>query len=114
MQDDLERVLFHEPEINRRLDELAAQISNDYRDRELTVIAVLSGSFMFMADLLRRVPLPIKLDDGQEPGIGTDLPLVRLDNDGGLWEKTERKLISTLLRHTRPPCSGLTVLCKSN
>ena len=62
MQDDLERVLFREPEINRRLDELAAQISNDYRDRELTVIAVLSGSVMFVADLLRRVPLPIKLD----------------------------------------------------
>lgn len=62
MQDDLQRVLFHEPEINRRLDELAARISNDYRDRELTVIAVLSGSFMFMADLLRRIPLPLKLD----------------------------------------------------
>jgi len=62
MQDDLERVLFREPEINRRLDELAAQISNDYRDRELTVIAVLSGSVMFVADLLRRVPLPIKSD----------------------------------------------------
>jgi hypoxanthine phosphoribosyltransferase len=62
MHYDLERVLFHEPQIHRRLDELAAQISNDYRDRELTVIAVLSGSLMFMADLLRRVPLPIQLD----------------------------------------------------
>ena len=62
MRGDLDRVLFDEPAINRRLDELAQQISNDYRDRELTVIAVLSGSFMFMADLLRRVPLPVKLD----------------------------------------------------
>src|SRR5881628_1990918 len=62
MQDDLQRVLFHEPEINRRLDELADQISNDYRDRELTVIAVLNGSLMFMADLLRRIPLALKLD----------------------------------------------------
>jgi hypoxanthine phosphoribosyltransferase len=62
MQGDLERVLFDEPAINRRLDELAQQISNDYRDRELTVIAVLTGSLMFMADLLRRIPLPLKLD----------------------------------------------------
>src|SRR5213080_3166128 len=62
MQADIERVLFDEPAIQRRLDELAAQISKDYRDRELTVIAVLSGSLMFMADLLRRIPLPLKLD----------------------------------------------------
>jgi len=62
VQGDLERVLFDEPAINRRLDEIAAQISKDYRDRELTVIAVLNGSLMFMADLLRRIPLPLKLD----------------------------------------------------
>ncbi len=62
MQEDLERVLFDEAAILRRLDEIAAQISQDYRDRELTVIAVLNGSLMFMADLLRRVPLPLKLD----------------------------------------------------
>jgi hypoxanthine phosphoribosyltransferase len=59
---DLERVLFDEPAIHRRLDDMAAQISNDYRDRELTVIAVLHGSLMFVADLLRRIPLPLKLD----------------------------------------------------
>jgi len=62
MQDDLERVLFDEPTILRRLDEIAAQISADYHDRELTVIAVLNGSLIFMADLLRRIPLPLKLD----------------------------------------------------
>ena len=62
MQADLERVLFEEAAILRRLDEIAAQISKDYRNRELTVIAVLNGSLMFMADLLRRIPLPLKLD----------------------------------------------------
>ena len=77
MRGDLERVLFDEPAINRRLDELAEQISNDYRDRDLTVIAVLNGSMMFMADLLRRIPLPLKLDclsvasyHGKTQGIG--------------------------------------------
>jgi hypoxanthine phosphoribosyltransferase len=62
MQADLERVLFDEATILRRLDEMAAQISSDYRERELTVIAVLNGSLMFMADLLRRIPLPLRLD----------------------------------------------------
>jgi len=62
MQADLDRVLFDEATILRRLDELAMQISADYRDRELTVIAILNGSLMFMADLLRRIPLPLRLD----------------------------------------------------
>lgn len=62
MQEDLERVLFDEKTIHHRLDELAAQISHDYHDRELTVIAILNGSVILMADLLRRIPLPLKLD----------------------------------------------------
>lgn len=62
MQADLARVLFDEATILRRLDEIAAQISDDYCARELTVIAILNGSLIFMADLLRRIPLPLKLD----------------------------------------------------
>jgi hypoxanthine phosphoribosyltransferase len=62
MQADLDRILFDEATIHRRLDELAERISHDYRDRELTVIAILNGSVILMADLLRRIPLPLKLD----------------------------------------------------
>jgi hypoxanthine phosphoribosyltransferase len=62
MQSDIERVLFDGPAIHKRLDELAAQITADYSDRELTVIAILTGSLMFMSDLLRRIPLPLRLD----------------------------------------------------
>ncbi len=62
MQDDLDRILLNEQTILARLDEIAAQITHDYRERELTVIAVLNGSLIFMADLLRRIPLPLKLD----------------------------------------------------
>jgi hypoxanthine phosphoribosyltransferase len=62
MQADLDRILFDEETIHRRLDELAAKISHDYRDRELTVIAVLNGSVILLADLLRRIPLPLKFD----------------------------------------------------
>ena len=62
MQSDIERVLFDGPAIHKQLDEMAAQITGDYRGCELTVIAVLTGSLMFMSDLLRRIPLPLKLD----------------------------------------------------
>ena len=62
MRDDVEKILFHESTILVRLDELAAQITEDYRAKELTVVAVLNGSLIFMADLLRRVPLPLRLD----------------------------------------------------
>ena len=59
---DLERVLYHESTILSRLDELADKITRDYRRKELTVVAVLNGSFMFMGDLLRRIPLPLRVD----------------------------------------------------
>ena len=62
VQSDIERVLFDGPAIHKRLDEMAAQITIDYSDRELTVIAILTGTLMFASDLLRRIPLPLKLN----------------------------------------------------
>ncbi len=62
MGGDVERVLFDEAAIHKRLDEMAAQISSDYCDRQLMVIAVLTGSLIFMSDLLRRILLPLRLD----------------------------------------------------
>jgi len=59
---DVERILFHEQTIFSRIDALAAQITEAYCEKELTVIAVLNGSLIFTADLLRRLPLPLKLD----------------------------------------------------
>jgi len=62
MLNDIERTLFHEQTILSRLDELGAQITHDYDGRELTVIAVLNGSILFVADLMRRIQLPLRLD----------------------------------------------------
>src|ERR1700686_3616003 len=62
MRSDLKRVLYREEEIVARLDQLAVQITEDYRGNDLTVLAILNGSLIFMADLLRRIPLPLKLD----------------------------------------------------
>lgn len=62
MQQDLEKTLFHEQTILQRLDQLADHITRDYTGKDLTVIAVLNGSIFFMADLLRRIQLPLRLD----------------------------------------------------
>lgn len=62
MFDDIARVLYREQEILSRLDVLAAEITADYLGKDLTVIAILNGSFIFMADLLRRIPLPLHVD----------------------------------------------------
>lgn len=62
MQSDIERVLFDEAAIQKRLHQIAAEITADYRERKLTMIAILTGSVMFLSDLLRRIPLPLKLD----------------------------------------------------
>jgi len=62
MLDDIERILFHEQTILSRLDELASEITETYRGHELTIVAVLNGSLIFAADLLRRIPLPLRLD----------------------------------------------------
>jgi hypoxanthine phosphoribosyltransferase len=62
MIEDIERVLLEESTILRRLDDLAQKITLDYQGKELTVISLLNGSFVLMADLLRRIPLPLQID----------------------------------------------------
>lgn len=62
MRSEIVRILFHESTIMSRLDEMSAQISADYQGMELTVVAVLNGSLMFGADLLRRIEMPLRLD----------------------------------------------------
>ena len=52
-------VMISEAEIARRVDELAAQISEDYADKgDVVLIGVLKGSFIFLADLSRRLSIP--------------------------------------------------------
>src|SRR5262245_41544840 len=59
---DLEKILFHETTILARLDEIANEIVRDYAGKDLTVVAVMHGSISFMADLLRRIPIPLQID----------------------------------------------------
>jgi hypoxanthine phosphoribosyltransferase len=51
-------------ELDARISELGRQISNDYMGREVTLVAILKGSFVFLADLIRAISteIPIEVD----------------------------------------------------
>ena len=49
-------------EIQKRVNELGAQITKDYKDGTLVLICVLKGSFVFAADLMRAIDLPLRVD----------------------------------------------------
>ena len=55
-------VLCSEEDLNKRIKELGAQITEDYKDKNLMVISLLRGSFVFCADLVRAIDLKTKID----------------------------------------------------
>lgn len=57
-----EVVRFSREDIDKRVKEIAKQISKDYENKELVVIGLLRGSFVFLADLVREIEKPIVVD----------------------------------------------------
>lgn len=55
------RVILTETEISDGISHLARQIAADYEGRSLTVLGVLTGSLIFLSDLIRRLDLPLKV-----------------------------------------------------
>ena len=55
-------VLCSEEQIASRLKELGAQISKDYEGKKLLVVSLLKGSFIFCADLVRNITVPVKIE----------------------------------------------------
>ncbi len=62
MHSDIERVLLTKEQIKKRVEELGAQISEDYKGKDLLLVGILKGSFVFMADLARAISIDVKLD----------------------------------------------------
>ncbi|MEO7146178.1 MAG: hypoxanthine phosphoribosyltransferase [Bryobacteraceae bacterium] len=58
----IERVLFTEDEVQARIREVGAAISEKYRGRELKLIGVLKGSVFFLTALARAIEIPLKID----------------------------------------------------
>ena len=62
LREEVESVLIGETEIAARVRELAADIERDFVERDLLVVALLTGTVPFLADLVRHITLPMRLD----------------------------------------------------
>jgi hypoxanthine phosphoribosyltransferase len=54
--------MLKDSEIAARVKELGAQITKDYKEKNLVLVVVLKGSFLFAADLCRAIDLPLRID----------------------------------------------------
>lgn len=62
MEQDILEVLYSEEQLRQRVAELGAQITEDFKGKDLVLACVLRGSYIFMADLSRQVKLPCTID----------------------------------------------------
>jgi hypoxanthine phosphoribosyltransferase len=56
------QILVPADDLQRRIADLAAEISRDYADRELVLVGVLKGAVFFLSDLMRRLEIPVEVD----------------------------------------------------
>ncbi len=84
MEQDMQQILFTQEQVSARIREMAAEITRDYQGKSPLVVGVLRGCFVFMADLVRGLELPLTLDfmSASSYGAGTTssgLVKIRLD-----------------------------------
>ena len=87
---EIQTVLISQPRLARRVRILAGQIARDFAGRDLVIVAILNGTVMFLADLLRGLSIPLRLDfigvssygAGTEPGDLVFTKELRLDVRG--------------------------------
>lgn len=68
------RILLSEEQIKERVKELGSQISRDFAGEELLVVGILKGAFVFLADLIRHIEIPVRVDfmDLSSYGLSTE------------------------------------------
>jgi len=62
LDEDVERVLIDQAQLRQRLNELGAAINAEYAGKDLLLVAVLKGSVLFLADLMRHIAIPHEID----------------------------------------------------
>jgi len=62
MHPDVKEVLLSAEQIQARVKQMAERIADDYRDREPVLVAVLDGAVVFLADLMRALPISVRVD----------------------------------------------------
>ncbi len=61
-RDEVERILITDSTIARRIRQMSREIERDFTGREMVVVSLLNGTVMFLADLIRNLSLPLRLD----------------------------------------------------
>lgn len=59
---DVERILISAEELDKRVTQMAEQISRDYEGKTVLVITLLKGGVMFSVDLMRKLSVPVEID----------------------------------------------------
>ena len=62
MRDNVLRTLFSEEELQKKVAELGAAITEEYRGKDLLIVTVLKGAVVFLADLMRKIDTPAEID----------------------------------------------------
>ena len=62
MRQDIESILYDAECIHDRVLQVGTRITRDYQDKDLLLVGVLKGSFVFLADLARSIDLPVEVD----------------------------------------------------
>jgi len=89
------RILIGRGEIAKAVDRLASQIKRDYQEKQPLLIGVLKGSFVFMADLIRQLDLPLELE------------FIRLSSYGAARESSGK---ARIVQGVKTPIKGRDVL----
>ena len=74
MKDCIERILISEEEIDSITSSLAEKITEDYKnsERELVLLCVLKGSIVFMADLMKKIQIPLEVETMKVSSYGAE------------------------------------------
>ena len=128
MHDDIKTVLLTKEQIEARVKEMGAQITEEYKDKDLVVIVLLKGAAWFATDLTRAIDMPLRIDfmvassygngtttsgnvkvkmDISEDIKGKDVLLIDDIIDSGLTFAA----ISDLLRQSKPATLKTVALC---
>ena len=67
------KVMISEEEVQKRIEELADQISKDYEGKSVHLICILKGSVFFSCDLAKRITVPVTIDFMSVSSYGNEL-----------------------------------------
>ncbi len=69
--DDVAEILIDERTLKAKIHELGARIAEDYRGRDIVLVSILKGALLFLADLIRAMPIHVSLDFLEVTSYGT-------------------------------------------